>query len=373
MRPLTLDRELFDRLAKRNGSHLVSVFMPTHSKGRDVSQNPIRLKNLLSKVDTDLESLGFKPRQRANRLQPGHDLLEDREFWEHQGAGLALYIDDEGGVTPVFLSYSVDEFAVVMSVCLMRPLLEELTLPEIHVLALAKGEVGFFLAARNGARRVAVDLPESLDDVNWFVDRETQRQQHPDRTDSSRARHGHDPSSAASEDVNRFLREVDRALPDVDGLIVVLGDDDLVARFARVTDRRVISPENSGMTSPLNEAEVLESVRPLIEQSVSDRERATLDEALEQLGAGNALTDLTQTVPAAISGRIGKLVIDPSIEPVWGRVDDTTLEVTIHEERSHADVDLVDMVVVAAMENGADVTPLVTGSAEYPLMAVTRF
>lgn len=372
MKPLTLDRDLFDRLANSDGRDLISIFMPSHSKGRDVSQDRIRLKNLLAEADTVLEELGFKPRQRETRLQYAHDLLEDREFWEHQGAGLAVYVDDEGAVTPVSLSYPVDESVIVMSLFLIRPLLEELTLPEIQVLALAKGEVGFFVVQKNGARRMVVDLPESFDDVNWFVDRESQRQQHPDRTDSSRARHGHDPSAAESEDVNRFLREVDQALPD-DGPILVLGDDDLVARFARVTDRRVMSPANSGITSPLTEAEVLENTRPLFEEMVRDRERAALDEAREQLGAGNALTDLLETVSAAITGRIGKLLIDPSIEPIWGRVDEATLDVTIHDERAHADVDLVDMVVVAAMENGADVTPLVSDSADYPLLAVTRF
>lgn len=116
MRPLTLDRDLFDEMANRGGSDLISIFTPTHSKGRDVSQDRIRLKNLLGNADSDLEELGFKPRERKDRLRNARDLLDDREFWEHQAEGLAIYIDDDGEVNPVSLDHEVAESAYVMPV-----------------------------------------------------------------------------------------------------------------------------------------------------------------------------------------------------------------------------------------------------------------
>ncbi|HEX6222353.1 MAG TPA: hypothetical protein VF115_14780 [Acidimicrobiia bacterium] len=372
MRPLSLDRNLFDDLAQRDGKNLISIFLPTHSKGRDVAQDRIRLKNQLASVDAEFERLGFKPRERRQLLERAEDWLDDREFWEHQGRGLAVYIDDEGGATSVSLRESVEESSVVMSVFLMRPLLAELQIPELAVLALTKGEVGLFVASPSMASRVDVDLPESFDDVNWFVDRERQRQQHPDRSVSGRARHGHDPSGQEGEDLSRFLREVDRALPSGDP-IVVLGDDDLVSRFQGVTDRRVLSPENSGLRSPFTESEILDTAGASVEEFARDRQAEAWAEAKQQIGTGTATTDVSEAMSGAITGRIGELVVDPAADPIWGRVDETNLKVTIHEDRAHADVDLIDRIVVLSMQNGADVTAFTDPSTEYPFIAVTRF
>jgi len=372
VRPSTLDQDLFDWLAQKNGQELISIFIPTHSKGRDVSQDGIRLKNALADTDGELDRLGLKPRQREERLDAAHGLLEDREFWEHQRLGLALFIDDDGSVTSVSLGYPVAEAGFVMPVFLMRPLLGELSGRETAVLALTRGEVALFAATTSAARRVAVDLPESFDDVNWFVDRERQRQQHPDRTGTGRARHGHDPSTQEDEDVVRFLREVDDALAGADALIVV-GDDDLAARFRDVTDRDVISRENSGLRSPFTESEVHMAAGPILDNIALERGRRALAEAVEQLGTGDATTDISEAMQGALSGRIAQVVIVPATTPIWGRIDATTMEVTTHEEREIADVDLVDRMVVLSMRNGANVTPIQEGLSDYPFIATTRF
>lgn len=372
MKPSIVDQDLFDRLAQKNGQALVSIFMPTHTKGRDVSQDGIRLKNALAEADGELERHGVKPRQREDRLRVAHSLLEDREFWEHQRLGLALFIDEDGSVTSLSLGSPVAEAVFVMTVFLMRPLLGELSGEEMPVLALTRGEVALFAVTTSAARRVAADLPESFADVNWFVDRESQRQQHPDRAGTDRARHGHDPSTQEDEDVVRFLRAVDGALAEGDTL-VVLGNDDLAARFKDVTDREVISPENSGLQSPFTESEVQAAVGPILHETARDRERRAVAAAKEQLGAGNATTDISEAMQAAVSGRIAQVVIVPDMGPIWGRIDATTMEVTTHEERGLADVDLADRMVVLSMRNGADVTPIQEGLSDYRFIATMRF
>lgn len=372
MRPHQLDQNLFDRLSRSDGTDLVSLFMSSHPKGREVSQDAIRLKNLLAEADLELENLGFKPRERRARLRTARDLLDDREFWEHQGQGLAVYIDGDGSVAPVALGYPVEECALVMPVFLMRPLLAELMSPALPVLALSRGEVGLFVASKTDARRADADLPESLDDVNWFVDRERQRQQHPDRTGTGRARHGHDPSVREDEDLSRFLRQVEDAVPG-DGVLIVLGDDDLVARFEALADRPVKSPPNSGLRSPFTESEIREAAVPVMTEIAAAKEMEALADAAEELATGNATPDISAAMEGALTGRVGQLVLDPTIEPVWGRIEESTLEVTIHDERKHADVDLVDRVVVLSMRNGADVTPVGDGSNQHSLIAVMRF
>ncbi len=193
MRATRLDEAVFDNLAEQSGENLISVFVPTHRAGRVVAQDRIHLKNQLSSADDILSGLGWKPRERSERLSKARELLDDVEFWEHQDAGLAVYIDAAGDVTTISSSRDLDPSALVMPVFLLRPLVADIQPITAPVLALTIDEVALFTASEAAVARMDVELP-SYDDVNWFVDRETQRQQHPDSAEpeSPRAR-GIDP------------------------------------------------------------------------------------------------------------------------------------------------------------------------------------
>ena len=105
MLPTRLDSERFDRLAERTGNDLISIVIPTHEKGRrEIAQDAIRLKNALGQVDARLEALGWRTRNRTNRLARAHALFDDQEFAEHQSAGLAVYIDEDGDTIPIALT-----------------------------------------------------------------------------------------------------------------------------------------------------------------------------------------------------------------------------------------------------------------------------
>jgi hypothetical protein len=205
MRPQRLTESVFDSLAAASGEDLISVFLPTHKKGRDVAQDKIRLKNQLSAIDDTLAGLGWKPRRRSQRLSAAHDLLDDLEFWEHQNGGLAVYIDDAGEVVPVATTRPVHSEPVVMAVFMLRLIAGDLNGFDLPVLALTKGQVSLFKVNETGAEEISAEFP-SYDDVNWFVDREKERQQHPDMAGTDRGRHGHDPSDRNDEDLARFLR-----------------------------------------------------------------------------------------------------------------------------------------------------------------------
>jgi len=374
MRARTLDRSLFDDLADKGGRDLISVYIPTYRRGRDVDQGRIRLRNQLAAIDDELARRGWKPRERSERLRHAHALLDDREFWEHQDAALGVFIDDRGGIIPIAMSRDVFPKSIVMPVYLLRPLLGDLNALDLQVLALTKAKVVLYQVRHDQIDEIECDLPKSFDDVNWFVDREKQRQQHPDRVGTRNGRHGHD-TSGGGEDRARFLREVARALPTRDSELplVVLGDDDLVVRFATEVERDVLSPPNSGLAAPWSEVDVLETVQPLLADLESARESRTAAMAAEQLGTGNATTDIAAALGDAVSGRLAAVVVDRTAAPVWGRIDEENLEVTIHGERAPADVDLVDRLITLSMGTGADVESLETAADGHPFVAVRRF
>ena len=374
MRPNRPHETVFNELAEASGEDLISVFLPTHRAGRQVAQDPIHFKNGLSSVDDTLSDLGWKPRERSERLAEARELLDDVEFWEHQEAGLAVYVDDAGGVTAVSSSKSLDTASTVMPVYMMRPLVADIHPVSAPVLALTLDEVALFEATESVAVEMDVDLP-AYEDVNWFVDRETQRQQHPDQAGTTRSRHGHRGSTKSDEDFARFLREVDSAIKDFasETPLIVLGDDDLVARFANHSERETMSPENSGIAAPFSETTVHEMVVDILSRMAESRVEAARTEATDQLGMGLGATSVEEALPEAVSGRVGRVVIHRQADPVWGRLNEGTLEVDVHDEKRPGDVDLLDRLVVWSRSNGATVVSSETPVDDWPFIAVYRY
>ncbi len=376
MRPLQLNLDTFDELSRRSGVDLISILIPTHKKGRDVAQDPIRLKNQIADVDNRLESLGWSGRDRSDRLAPAIALLEDKDFWEHQSAGLGVFIDDQRELVPVSIPVTVEPFAHVGQVFHVRNLVPGMGVVRVPILVLAKKAVRLLYGTKYDIDEVDVDLPESIEDVNWFVDREKERQQHPDRAGSTRNRHGHEPSSREDEDRSRFLRAVSDALPRdvVDGPLVVVGDDDLVERFRNLVDFETISPRNSGISAPADDAMILEKATPALEGIESSRESEALKRALDNLGVGRASHSLVEALPAGVTGKIGEVVIRRDLDPVWGRFDATKLTVDIRgDEAGPGDVDLLDRLLVESYKTGARVTTIADPIDPNGFIAVHRY
>ena len=374
-RPTKPDRELFDRLAAASGEVLISVYLPTHVKGAEIDQSRIMLKNGIAQIDSWLEDAGWKPRVREERLQAVHALLDDQEFWEHQRHGLAIFVNDRAETTPLALDNPVQERAVLAASFHLRPTIPSIESTRLPVLVLSRHGVRLYSASSLDVFPVDADLPKSVDDVNWFVDREKQRQQHADRAGSTRSRHGHDPSASEGEDLDRFLRAVSAGLPEADPLrpLVVLGDDNLVARFETVHDHEMVSPPNSGIGDIDDVREVHEKATEVVEDHESAEQETHLGLAREQLGTGNAITDVTEGLIAAVSGRVSRLLIHREASPIWGRFDPSSLDVTFHDEQEVFDVDLLDRLAVHAMLNGAPVATTETPVDDHVFVAITRF
>ena len=69
------DRPDLDNLLKTQAGPCVSIFLPTERAGREVQQNPIRLKNLLKEAEHRLKDLGVRGVESITK--PAHDLVTD--------------------------------------------------------------------------------------------------------------------------------------------------------------------------------------------------------------------------------------------------------------------------------------------------------
>jgi hypothetical protein len=144
----------------------VSIFLPTHVRGAEIRQDPIRLKNLVAEARDKLIEAGT-PRQDAEALlAPATALVEDYEFWQHQRHGLAVFL---GGAQPRHfkLPVALEEQVVVRPGFHIRPLLPVLARDGAFVVLTITADIvrlydasRFSLSEDGGA-----DIPRSLDEV----------------------------------------------------------------------------------------------------------------------------------------------------------------------------------------------------------------
>lgn len=375
MRPLTLHPTLFETLAGRRGEDLISVVIPTHEHGRDVTQDPIRLKNELASVAATLADRGWRQPAIQERLSTATALFDDVEFMEHQSTGLVVYIDEDGSTTAVSLNRTPQPTSFVLPMFHVRPLVTELRSETYDVLVATRHGVRLYESRGSELVAVDADLPSSFDDVNWFVDRERQNQRHPDRAGANVNLHGHRDSGATDEDTARFVRAIGRALPASSKTtpLVVLGDDRLVADLRAVIERPTTSPPHSGIADPDSTTEVRRTAGRTIEELEAARRTDLHDDFERMVGEGSAMTSIAVALPAALEGRLSRVAVHTDAAPVWGRFDPDRFEVDLSLTRRPGDVDLLDRVLVEGLHTGADVDTLdgeVAGSA---LVAALRY
>lgn len=356
MRPEPAAREHVDRFSAIHDGIVVTLGLPTHPTSH-ADEDRLHLKNRITQADHMLEDAGWRSRDREERLAAARSLLTDAEFWEHQGHGLLVFVGEDGSCTPVALRRSIPPFTVVAASHHLRHLLADLSVPRRPVLVVTLGSVRLYEADPHGVRALEADLPDSYEDVNWFMDREAQLQQHAGARSGGRAiRHGHAPQDRNLEDVRRFLRAIDDALdldPDVE--VVVVGDDRLVAEFAHVSSRRVTSPRHSGIEDPDDRAVVARIVSPVIDDIVAARSGRAADAAEQIIGRGDAVTDPAEALRLAVAGLLAEVVVHVDAEPRWAQVSVETLEVTDSDGVTVGDVDLIDRLIAHASRTGAAV------------------
>ena len=80
-----------DELVAVEARPAISLYIPTHVAGREIRQDPIRLKNMLARAEGRLSATRRTPEIDA-LLKPAKALLDDDAFWQHQQPGLAIFL-----------------------------------------------------------------------------------------------------------------------------------------------------------------------------------------------------------------------------------------------------------------------------------------
>jgi hypothetical protein len=377
--PVTTRRDFeaeLRRLADHDEPNSYSIFIPTHRTHPETEQDPIRFKNALDGVAGLLEAGGLGSRRIEAALAPLRNRLSDRTFWQHRNRGLAVFGSIDTSPVEIDLGFSPAQQTRVGRRFHVRPLISELDEFIVPVLALQRGAVAFYEMDDDGVHRVECDLPDSMSDVNWFVDRESRLQQRPQPPGGDGgAFHGHDPEEDEGEDLRRYLEavtdEIGPMLKDRSVPLVVSAPGDLSSRLGSLLEHEIVSRPAVDSVGDANQiAEKLSDARSqLLELRRSER-RSNFADAL---GRGETIQGLHEVLRGAASGQVEALAVVPDGAPMWGRFDEATMDLVVHDERQDGDDDLVDRMIGLTLSRGGSVHPIERPIGDRAFVATTRF
>jgi len=366
----------------------VSIFLPTHVRGSEVRQDPIRLKNLAAEAHAKLVSAGLSRPDADAVLAPAMALVDDYGFWQHQDQGLALFLS--GGEERHFtVPIPLTEQVVVGAGFHVRPLLPVLAADGAFlVLTITADRVRLFEASRFAlAEDEAADLPRDLDEVKGEPDYENPVQASPANRPNTTGGvatnaqvYGDSPEEWRKGRLVEFVRRVAAALQArlaSDPVPVVLvADAETGGHFRKLA---ALGPRLAGVVETNPEAMDERALHEAAHAVVRPRFDADREEAVERfqalLGSGDAraATGIEAVARAAYQGRVEALLAEGGA--AWGRYDDTSDEVVVSGSFAETGEDLLDAAAVRTLRHGGDVHVL--SAEEMPddalVAAVLRF
>lgn len=371
------------RLVETSAQECVSIYLPTHAAGSDTAQDPIRLKNLLSRAAHELRSLGMRAPEAEELLAPAAALIKEPTFWAHLEDGLAVFLTRDG-IWTYRLAESVQELVVVADRLHLKPLLASVASGDVfYILALSQGAVRMLRGSKFRVSEIALgDIPRNLAAALWFDDPERRLQSHSSgrtgRGDVVATFHGQGiGQDTHDDDLRRFLQAVDdgvqHLLATSKAPLVLAGVDDLVATYRKVSRYpRIVEGSVEGNPQRLGPAELHARAWPLVEV-VFDQDRLTTIEAF--LAATHPTTAaLAEATVAAANGQVESLFVPIGVQQ-WGRLDRDRQLVELHDVREPGDRDLLDIAAIDTLAHGGKVFAVAESDlpGTGPVAAVLRF
>jgi hypothetical protein len=362
-----LTRDDLKSLLQERHAHCVSLYLRLAQIGQETPADDIRLKNLVREAEEGLVARGLRRPEAQRILEPASQLIGDSLSWQTDGAGLAIFLSEDGA-RRFRLPHAFEDLVIVND----RYHIEQL-LPLLHgdsrfyVLALQRHEVRLYEATPHTITRIAIpEMPKTIDDVLQFDEYpDTQRwYSNAGTAVGGQRQNAMFYGQGATKDfikkeTESFFRAIDAALIQALKLekapLVLACLPEEVPEYRNINTYQHLMDEAIA-TGPqlLNDDELYrrawEIVRPVIEKTQRDAV-ARYD---EYAGTDRASNQLTEIVPAAVFGRVESLTVAAG-RHLWGSFDPATGEVQPHDERQAGDEDLIDVAASYALVTRGDV------------------
>jgi hypothetical protein len=361
-------RSDLDELLACDSAPAVSIYLPTHQAGREIRQDAIRLRNLLS---TAAKRLG--PERRgpdiARLLDPAQRLVVDESFWRHQDRGLALFL------APDFdrvhkLPIEVAEALTVGPRFHIKPLLP-LVDPAawFWVLAVTAGRTRLFQASRWSFDEFRVPgLPQGVQAIlDESVYEEAYNAAPTGRQRSARGlakaqSFGPAPDELHKDQLIEFLRRVAAAIEPVmrsqPAPLVLAAQPEVQGHLREFLRYKELLPEGIQENPDAMPPEELHHKAWRLLEPHLDKDRADALGRLNGLlgtGDGRATTNPEEIVKSAHYGRVEQLFLGRG-ETLWGRFIEAQDRIEGHGTPAEGDEDLFDYAARMTLRQAGAVT-----------------
>ncbi|MEQ8846574.1 hypothetical protein [Botrimarina sp.] len=318
-----LTRADLTKLAEKESRPAVTLYMPTHRRGRETRQDPIRFGNLLKQADSQAAEQGAEEAESVRELLAAvQGLEEDQDFWAHQSDGLCLFLG-EGVERVERVPISLEEHVVVGERFDVAPLLPILSWRRPFFI-LKIDQHGAALLKADGEALVEQPLDSEYDSIAAAApgrNREGALQFH--SASSPRAqRRGEGPiyhgnaadKDAHAADMRRYLAAVDAAvtdsLRDQEGPLVLACVEETNSLYRELSEcDRLVDDYVEGAPDGKSEDELRLNALAL----VKGLERRDTQQAVQRYGdaTGQGLTLDTpeRIVEAAKAGQVDTLLL----------------------------------------------------------------
>ena len=367
-------KEQLTELAKIEAEPCVSIFMPTFHVESELSQNGIRLKNLMKQARQELSDQGYKDDEIEALIKPLIPLTENNSFWLDRSDGFAAFLTTEESRL-YRLPIDFEELVVTGKRFHVKPLFPMIAANNrFYVLALSKNKVRLFQGTHFSIAEIeSKEIPESLVDALALEERQRSVQHHISNIAGGRhdaAYHGQNVSSQDEkrqphDEVTRFFRDVDN------GVRQTLGEDDAplvlagveyylpiyreVNRYGGLVDDSIVA----GNPDHQKAEDLHEKAWQIVEPQFMSAQQSSM-ERFEQLrgnGAKLASNDIHEIIPAAVFARVDTLFVEIDAH-IWGRYDRDENAVELHDGHDSGDEDLLDLAAVHTLVHGGTVHAL---------------
>lgn len=343
----------------------VSIYLPTHVKGEEVKQDPIRFKNLLNKAEQQLRDHEVAPEAIESLLEEPRKLLDQPIFWQHGDKGLAVFITEDN-----FEYYRVPlnfkEQVMVEDHFLITPLLPMLTLDGTYcILALSQKNMRLLKCTRDSVEEIALDdAPTSMEEFLKYDVTQKNLQHHSGQGGGNTAIfHGQGGAEEAStQELINYLKHVENEVTSVlrkrNDPLILAGVSEAVAEYRKVNYyNRLMDEAVTTNPDPLSDEEINKKGWQIIKSYFLKNMYSDIDRFADLTGSDKQSDNLSQVVEASYYGKVDALFV-PIGEQSWGWFDQDRDTVHHSAEQQNGEHDLINMAAIKTLTQGGNVYAL---------------
>ena len=354
-----VSEKTINELIDKTGEILVTITLPTHKKGEESKQDPIRFKNLLTQASKKIEEKITKNGYADKFLKPAKELLEKPLFWSHMDNGLAVYITEDS-FDVYKLPYDVEEQVFVNDHFLITPLLPMTSMDgTFKVLAVSRQNIRLLRCTRNDVQDVTPDdITTSVEDY-LEVDPEKQLQFHSGAQAQKAMYFGH---NANEEDkmvvVEMFFREVEKeltkTLKQYNDPMIMIGLTENLGLYKKINSyKRVVDSKINFNPDELSDKALRDKGWEVIQEYfLSDMYKSI--EKFSEASNDKFSNNLGEIVEATVMGKSQNIFISKG-EKKWGFYDEDNHTVQYTNNPNGNDVELLNWLSITGFRRGSNV------------------